>query len=628
MTSDALRGSFFGGVLIAAGASSLLWCTGRLAGFNSIIDTVVFEREDFQFRWKSTWLLAFFCFGAGCVRVTADIAACIPDARLMCGAFLVGVGVRTARGCTSGHGIMGIARLSLRSLVATALFLTSGIAVATALPPIATAIEFPCRFDVAASILILGSTCYLWLAINRPTRKDTDGRVNWANVGATGASAILFASGLYVSGMHDPVEVNRFLNLLHPAWSPGLLITFLTGVAGTTLAMQARPARPPQALCERAYVDEAHQPCEYTMPAPRAIEPSLAMGAVLFGAGWGLSGLCPSTIPLRLGMGDTGILAASLPLLMGLLVGRELSRVVRLRNHTPRGSDVLHQFFEETSSTFTYVVGDGAARRVVIIDPVSHSSNVDVPTLHIAGPFWYCERVSREEALLRFVRAMRYDVVYILNTHMHVDHICGNSHLKRRLLGTATALPAYNGARSDVTIGEGDSLPITEQLHLFALRTPGHTANCMSFALRSGGCASSTVVFTGDALLFTSVGRTDLDDGESAAQKAHNRAQLFASLQVILHNANDDTLIAPCHEYGRWRGLCTLRRVRKLNPFLQHRTAQDFSQYLLERETTLAQFDSEDLQFCIEHNQVCGCIDATCVERLERLYSKANGACG
>ena len=116
-----------GGALIGLAASLLLWCDGRIAGISGILGGLPGASGDRLWRWA---FLGGLVLGAG---AWAAFAGGLPQqwqggAGLMAAAgLLVGFGTRLGSGCTSGHGVCGIARLSPRSLAATATFMAAGI---------------------------------------------------------------------------------------------------------------------------------------------------------------------------------------------------------------------------------------------------------------------------------------------------------------------------------------------------------------------------------------------------------------------------------------------------------------------------------------------------------------------
>ena len=117
--------ALLGGALIGLGASLLLVSTGRCAGVSGVIDGSLSGGAG---GWRWTFLAGLVAGGVA-LRVVAPAllpgmhAGLIP---LAVGGLLVGFGARLAGGCTSGHGIVANSRLSPRSLVATATFMTAG----------------------------------------------------------------------------------------------------------------------------------------------------------------------------------------------------------------------------------------------------------------------------------------------------------------------------------------------------------------------------------------------------------------------------------------------------------------------------------------------------------------------
>jgi uncharacterized protein len=119
--------SLFGGALIGL-AASLLWAgTGRVAGISGIFgDTLLGRGGDSGWRWL--FLLGLMAGGLLFERVLPGSIAPSPRPLLLLAAsgVLVGVGTRLGGGCTSGHGVCGVSRMSPRSLVATLTFIATG----------------------------------------------------------------------------------------------------------------------------------------------------------------------------------------------------------------------------------------------------------------------------------------------------------------------------------------------------------------------------------------------------------------------------------------------------------------------------------------------------------------------
>lgn len=127
MTTNAVISALSGGVLIGVAATLLLWLNGRIAGVSGIIDNLLFTRERL---WPALFIAGivagaatFYALGGSPPMPRTSFPAWL----LALSGVLVGFGTALARGCTSGHGVCGLGRLSLRSLAATLTFLVFGL---------------------------------------------------------------------------------------------------------------------------------------------------------------------------------------------------------------------------------------------------------------------------------------------------------------------------------------------------------------------------------------------------------------------------------------------------------------------------------------------------------------------
>jgi uncharacterized protein len=115
-----------GGALIGLSASGLLLFAGRVAGISGIVAGLL-RPEKGEVLWRAAFVLGLLLAGWALFRAPAP-GAVLPRPLFVLGlaGFLVGLGTRLANGCTSGHGISGLARLSRRSIAATLTFMASG----------------------------------------------------------------------------------------------------------------------------------------------------------------------------------------------------------------------------------------------------------------------------------------------------------------------------------------------------------------------------------------------------------------------------------------------------------------------------------------------------------------------
>jgi len=190
---------------------------------------------------------------------------------------------------------------------------------------------------------------------------------------------------------------------------------------------------------------------------------------------------------------------------------------------------IFRQLFDPTSSTYTYLLGDEGTRRAVLIDTVF-------------------ERHLRDLAL---VRELELELTHVIDTHCHADHVTG-AWLMHQATGAKICLAREYGA-TDVDLGlvDGDRIPLGER-SLSVWATPGHTAGCLSLVSDDQSC-----VFSGDALLVRSVGRTDFQGGDPH--------QLYRSIRQRLFSLPDACAVYPAHDYDG-RTSSTIGEERRLNP--------------------------------------------------------------
>ncbi|MDJ0616746.1 MAG: YeeE/YedE family protein [Calothrix sp. MO_192.B10] len=117
-----------GGILIGLSATLLLLFNGRIAGISGIFNGAIAFANDKAWRWL--FLIGMVLGGVIYEYLLAPEptpTSVFSPWEMIIGGFLVGFGTRMGSGCTSGHGVCGLGRLSLRSLVAVITFLTTGI---------------------------------------------------------------------------------------------------------------------------------------------------------------------------------------------------------------------------------------------------------------------------------------------------------------------------------------------------------------------------------------------------------------------------------------------------------------------------------------------------------------------
>jgi len=201
---------------------------------------------------------------------------------------------------------------------------------------------------------------------------------------------------------------------------------------------------------------------------------------------------------------------------------------------------LFRQLFDPVSSTYTYLLADEETREAVIIDSV-------------------LDQIERDAQL---IQELGLDLLYVLDTHVHADHVTASGSLASRL-GCKVALAERSGVGyADLLVKDGDRIRFGR--HELAVReTPGHTDGCLTFVTEDQAMA-----FTGDALLIRGSGRTDFQQG--------NARTLFASVHDKIFSLPDRALIYPGHDY---KGRCcsSIGEEKQHNPRLgRGRTVDDF----------------------------------------------------
>lgn len=128
--TDAWLRAAGGGLLIGLAAGLMIVFNGRIAGVSGVLGGLVLDRNGNERRWRTMFLGGMVI---GAAALTA-FATSLPVPQLQTGwlgmaaaGLIVGYGTRMGSGCTSGHGVCGIARLSTRSILATITFMAFGV---------------------------------------------------------------------------------------------------------------------------------------------------------------------------------------------------------------------------------------------------------------------------------------------------------------------------------------------------------------------------------------------------------------------------------------------------------------------------------------------------------------------
>lgn len=203
---------------------------------------------------------------------------------------------------------------------------------------------------------------------------------------------------------------------------------------------------------------------------------------------------------------------------------------------------VVKSFFDKATFTATHVVHDPVSRRAAIIDPV----------LDFDQPSGATGRASAD-ALLAWVRAQALTVDWLLETHVHADHLSAAPLLQRELGGKLaigrgivnvqrTFAEVFNepvqfrrdGAQFDRLLDDGETFALGG-IDAIALHVPGHTPACMAYVI-------GDAVFVGDTLFMPDFGtaRTDFPGGDAGT--------LYRSIRRLFALPGH-TRVFLCHDY-------------------------------------------------------------------------------
>lgn len=225
---------------------------------------------------------------------------------------------------------------------------------------------------------------------------------------------------------------------------------------------------------------------------------------------------------------------------------------------------LFRPLFEKISSTYTYLLADVDTKEAIIIDAVDETQQRDIGLIEELG----------------------LDLRYIVETHVHADHITSSCPLKQKFKNAKIVLGAANPvACADILIKEGESLNFGSY-QMVAMTTPGHTDGCMSYVV-------DDKIFTGDALLIRSCGRCDFQGG--SAEK------LYASIQKMF-TLPDTTCVYPAHDYGG-RTVSSIEEEKQFNEMIGNGVDKE---EFVRRVNAMVLDLPKKIHVAVPANQVCG----------------------
>jgi len=243
-------------------------------------------------------------------------------------------------------------------------------------------------------------------------------------------------------------------------------------------------------------------------------------------------------------------------------------------------------FFDPATNTITYVVKDPDSDACAVVDSV-----MDID--YAAGRITY----DNADAVIAYIRENGLRVEWLLETHVHADHLSAAPYIQRELGGKIgigekitvvqdTFGKVFNegtefqrdGSQFDALFKDGDTFSIGTMTG-FAMHTPGHTPACMVHVI-------GDAAFVGDTLFMPDGGsaRADFPGGDAG--------ELYDSIQKVLA-LPDDMRLFMCHDYGpngrdiQWETTVGAERVHNIHVG-GGKTRDDFVRFRTERDAQLA----------------------------------------
>tara|TARA_B100000700_G_scaffold257431_1_gene291169 strand:- start:466 stop:1158 length:693 start_codon:yes stop_codon:yes gene_type:complete len=202
---------------------------------------------------------------------------------------------------------------------------------------------------------------------------------------------------------------------------------------------------------------------------------------------------------------------------------------------------IFKQLFDNTSSTYTYIISSGEGREALIIDPV----------------------IENTPEYLRVLKDLNLKLVKVIDTHIHADHISGLNELSKKtncskVMGEHSASEVI-----DIRVKDNEKIKI-ENIEITSMYTPGHTDCSYSFLMTDR-------IFTGDTLLINGTGRTDFQNGNSIDQ--------YHSLFDKILKLPEKTLVFPAHDY-KGNKVSTIGEEKRNNPRLKVDSAEQYAELM------------------------------------------------
>ncbi|WP_282129594.1 MBL fold metallo-hydrolase [Roseobacter litoralis] len=246
----------------------------------------------------------------------------------------------------------------------------------------------------------------------------------------------------------------------------------------------------------------------------------------------------------------------------------------------------VQAFFDEATNTITYIIKDPASNACAIVDSV-----MDID--YAAGRITF----DHADELIRQVEAQGLELEWIIETHVHADHLSAAPYIQGKLggkIGVGSKITVVqdvfgkvfnegtefqrDGSQFDALFEDGDTYMVGE-MQCFAMYTPGHTPACMVHVM-------GDAAFVGDTLFMPDGGSARCDFPGGSAE------ELYDSIMKVLA-LPDETRLFMCHDYGpngrdiAWE--TTVAEEKEHNIHVgRGKTRKDFIKFRTERDAQLA----------------------------------------
>jgi sulfur dioxygenase len=229
---------------------------------------------------------------------------------------------------------------------------------------------------------------------------------------------------------------------------------------------------------------------------------------------------------------------------------------------------IFKQLFEKESSTYTYLLSCQEKKETLLIDPVMETFERDLKVLH----------------------QLKLNLTYVLETHIHADHITSASKL-REFTNCKIGGPKEDNLNCrDFHISHDDLFEVGK-IEIRSIFTPGHTDAHYSYMLQSD---NNNFVFSGDSLMIGSCGRTDFQSGSND--------KMFNTIKNFFYKLDDHSVIFPAHDYNNVNRT-TIHYSKNNNHIIKENTSlKDFKDSM----NNLGLDEPKKMHIAIPLNMKCG----------------------